>query len=123
MTDQRYTVGPIEVRWGRDRYRYYTIDDVLYSEWKRGVDSSKSSWSLRGVSPRLDETSGRSDGVVKIIRLASLLMICSLIVYFSDYNKAIPLLAPFLGLWGAWWFINTLSKVSPRKWTLFRKVS
>jgi hypothetical protein len=114
-------IGPIEVRWGSDHYKYCIVGDSFITEWKKGMDYSKSCWSLQGVSPTLVETIGRSSETTKTARISMALMASSIIVFFSEYNKAIPLLAPFLLGLGAWWFIGILRKVAPRSWTEVRK--
>ena len=123
MNDADKTLGAVEVRWGSDRYKYYVIDDSFFTEWTSGMDCSKTSVHLRGLSPRLIETSGRSSSTTQTVRISLLLIASSIIVFFSDYNKTIPLLAPFLLFLGGWWVANALRKVIPRKWTVVRKRS
>ena len=85
------------------------------------MDQSKTCWPLHGLSPRLRETSGRSAGIGTAARVSFLLVAASVIIFFSDYNKAIPLLAPFLLLLGVWWLVRVLRKVTPRNWTVVPK--
>lgn len=121
MSAPERTIGPIEVRWGSDRYKYCIVGDTFVTEWKKGMDCSKSSWPLHGLSPNLVETIGRSSETTKTARISMALIAASIIVFFSEYNKAIPLLAPFLLGLGGWWFIGILRKVAPRSWTEVRK--
>jgi len=123
MSDTEYRVGPIDVRWGKDRYKFYVIGDSFYTEWVSGFDRSKVSSPLRGLSPDLTETTGRSSDIAQTLRIAMLLVASSVIVFFSEYNKAIPLLAPFLFGLGSWWFANATRKVIPRTWTVLRKIT
>lgn len=123
MSSSERKIEPVEVRWGGDEYKYYVLGDSFYTEWKSGMDCSKSSWPLRGLSPNLVETVGRSSGTTKTVRVSMLLIASSVIVFFSDYNKSIPLLAPFLFALGAWWFINAVRMVAPRSWIEARKLS
>jgi hypothetical protein len=123
MSDSERAIAPVEVRWGSDRYTYYLTDDSVVVEWKSGMDLSKTCWPLHGLSPNLKEISGRSSGSGTTVRISLLLIASSVIVFFSDYNKAIPLLAPFLLFLGAWWLINVSRKLVPRNWTVVRKSS
>lgn len=123
MNSPSATVGPIEVRRGRDRYKYCVVDDLFISEWKRGIDHSRSTWSLRGTSSQFTEIVGRPNGVEKKLQRAGLLVAISVIIHFSDYNTSIPLLAPFLFLLGGWWFFNSLDGVRPHCWTQVRKIT
>lgn len=121
MSVSERKVGPIEVRWGSDHHTYCIVGDSFITEWKKGMDYSKSCWSLQGVSPNLVETTGRSSETTKTARISMTLMASAVIVFFSEYNKTIPLLAPFLLGLGGWWFIGILRKVAPRTWTEVRK--
>ena len=87
-----------------------------------GPDSTVSC-SLRGLSPNLTETTGRSSNIAQTVRIAMLLLASSVIVFFSEYNKTIPLLSPFLLSLGSWWLFNALRKVIPRTWTVIRKTN
>jgi hypothetical protein len=123
MDDSKYKIGPITVRWGRNKYKYYVIGESFYSEWNSGMDHSTSCWSLLGLSPDLIETVGRSSSTTRTVRISMLLIASSGIVFFSDYNKSIPLLAPFLFGLGAWWIINAVSTLLPRRWTEARALN
>ena len=124
MSSAERNIGPIEVGWGSDEYKYYVLGDSFYlyrMEERHGL--LKSFWPLYGLSPNLVETIGRSSGTTKTVRLSMLLIASSIVVFFSDHNKSIPLLAPFLLLLGAWWFVNAVRKVVPRSWIEARKSS
>ena len=123
MTDVEYSVGPIDVRWGKDRYKFYVVGDSLYTEWVSGFDRSTVPCPLRGLSPNFTETTGRSSGIAQTVRISMLLVASSVIVFFSDYHKTIPLLAPFLLGLGSWWLANAIRKVVPRTWTVIRKTN
>jgi hypothetical protein len=116
-------VGPIEVRWGRDRYTYFIVRGELVTEWKSGIDHSRSSYPLNGLSPDLVEVVGRSPRTTKTVRISLALLAASAIIFFSDYNKAIPLLAPSLLLLGVWWLANAFRMLRPRTWTEIRKLN
>ena len=121
MNNPERVIAPVNVKWGTDKYTYYLTDDSLVVEWRSGMDLSKTCWPLHGLSPKLREMSGRSSGTGTSVRVSFLLIAASVILFFSDYNKAIPLLAPFLLFLGAWWLINVLRKVVPRNWTVVPK--
>lgn len=121
MSAPERTIGPIEVRWGRDRYTYRIVGESFITEWKRGIDLSKTCWSLHGISPNLVETIGRSSQTTKTVRQSGALIAAAIIVFFSEYNKSIPLLAPFLLVLGGWWLVGVLRQVLPRSWTEVRK--
>jgi hypothetical protein len=123
MSSTQRRIGPIEVRWGSDRYRYSVTGDCFLYEWWSGMDQGSAAYPLSGMSPDLLETVGRSPQTTRTARISLVLIASSVIFFFSDYNKAIPLLAPFLLFLGAWWLVNALRKVVPRKWTEVRKVN
>jgi hypothetical protein len=101
----------------------YVVGESFYTEWKSGMDCSKSSWPLTGLSPSLIEIVRRSPETTRTVRISLALIASSAVVFFSEYNKAIPLLAPFLLGLGSWWLINSVRKVVPRRWTEVRKLS
>ncbi len=123
MTSAERRVGPFEVRWGNERYKYSVIGDLFFTEWKSGMDSARSSYPLYGLSPDLTETVGRSQQTTKTLRISASLVVSSVIIFFSEYNKGIPLLAPFLLVVGGWWLVNAVRKVVPRAWTEIRKLN
>ena len=123
MTISERRVGPIEVRWGSELYKYSIAGDSFFTEWKKGMDFSKSSWPLYGLSPSFVETSGRSSETTSTARKSMGLIAASIIVFFSEYNRTIPLLAPFLLGLGSWWFIGVVRRVAPRTWTEVRKIT
>jgi len=123
VTSTERRIGPIDVRWGNERYNYSVVGDLFFSEWKSGMDGAKSSYPLHGMSSDLVETTGRSSQTTKTVRISLGLISASVIIFFSEYNKTIPLLAPFLLLLGGWWLTNALRKVMPRTWTEVRKIN
>lgn len=122
MTTGSRRIGPIEVRWGRARYKYSVAGELFHSEWESGMDLSKFSVSLFGLSAELSETVGRSEGTTESIRTAVPILAMSAVVYFSDYQKSIPLLAPYLLLHGGFGLASGLRRVAPRTWTVVRYV-
>lgn len=87
------------------------------------MDCANSSHPLYGMSPDLIETVGRSPETTKAVRVSLGLLASAVIIFFSDFNKTIPLLAPFFLLLGGWWLVNALRQVVPRRWTEVRKLS
>lgn len=120
MTSASRKLGPIDVRWGNDRFTYWVAGDLFYSEWQSGMDLSKTSDSLRGISAELSETVGRSSGTTQSLRTSASLLALSVVVYFSDYQKSIPLLAPFLLTLGGIGLAQGLRRATPRTWTIVR---
>ena len=123
MTSDNQRAGPMEVRWGKDRYNYSVEGNSFRTEWKSGMDCASLSYPLYGMSPNLIETVGRSPETTKAVRVSLCLLASAVIIYFSDLNTSIPLLAPFLFLLGGWWLVNALRQVVPRRWTEVRKSS
>jgi len=123
MTSDDHSTGPFKVRWGKDRYSYSVTGNSFRTEWKSGMDCASLSYPLYGMSPDLIETVGRSPETTKAVRVASALLASAVIIFFSDFNTSIPLLAPFLFLLCGWWLVNALRQVVPRRWTEVRKLS
>ncbi len=123
MTSHDQSTDRFEVRWGRDRYSYSVTGNLFRTEWKSGMDCADLSYPLYGMSPDLIETVGRSPSTTKTLRVSSSALAFAVIIFFSDFNKSIPLLAPFLFLLGGWWLVNALRQIVPRRWTEVRKLS
>ncbi len=92
-------------------------ENNLTIEWHHGSLSGSSSALLSRLSPRLmSETSIDNDSLSNT-RHGLLFMLAGFVIYFSEFNASIPLLAPALGLVGLLPLISGLKNLRPTTWT------
>ncbi len=92
--------------------------NFLYEDWSRGMQSGSNTYPLHQLIPKLHYTSGTDSHILKVFRTSALCVLASIIVYFSDYNAKIPLLAPALLLIGLPFCVHALLDIRPKTWTL-----
>ncbi|RLA40553.1 MAG: hypothetical protein DRR06_17305 [Gammaproteobacteria bacterium] len=101
-------------------YRYSFDKHVFYNNWRHGPDEGTSSIPLNQLSRHHTLTQGRPDGFTRKFQIAGAFIAGAIIVYFSDFNHSIPLLAPALFIYGAGRTVCMWSDVLPKKWTIIR---
>ncbi|MCW8932259.1 MAG: hypothetical protein OQL19_18750 [Gammaproteobacteria bacterium] len=77
-----------------------TDDRYLFHEWEKGAIKGKTSHLLHRLSPNINIETIVDDVALKKIRISWVLIVSAIIIFFSDYNDKIPLLAPFLAGYG-----------------------
>ncbi len=96
----------------------YEFDDqMLYVEWRRGGLSGTRSFPLSRLSPRMLTDTSIDDKSLKQVRFGLLSLLAATVIWFSDIQPHIPLLAPALGLIGAIPLLGGLRNIVPRTWT------
>lgn len=108
------------VKFGRSKYRYYFDEPYFYKEWEQGSDGGTESFPLEKLSSKYSKTQGRPDGVVVRIKNAGTLLLASIVIYFSEFNVQIPLLAPVLLILGLSRFYFVKDDILPKSWTIIR---
>ena len=105
---------------GSYQYTYYFDSVHYYREWKRGSDKGIESYPLNKLTNKYSEYQGRPDAFKDKATNVVLFLFSSIIIYFSDYNESIPLLAPTLLIIGAirMYFLKEL--IFPKKWSVIR---
>lgn len=99
-------------------YKYYFDDHYFIREWRHGQDEGTMSISLDQLSNNFSISQGRPEGFVERLRIAGYFVAGAIIIYFSDYNESIPLLAPAFLIYGVSRIINMWSDVLPKTWTI-----
>ena len=123
MTNTRSTLDAITIQSGRNKITYSVVDNLLITEKGTGTFQTRSTLSLQGLSPRLVVEIERHSGTVKTIRFSALAIALAAVVFFSDYNSSIPLLAPLLFGVGLIKFLNGVRHIYPRSWTVIRNTA
>ena len=90
----------------------------LYEEWKKGIEKGKATYLLYRLSPNIIEATDLDKEALKHIRFSWYFLIASIIIYFSDYNETIPLLAPVLAAFSILIFVKNIRKTWPRVWAI-----
>lgn len=95
----------------------YSFDDIcFYSAHKGKFSSGKTPYQLENLSPKFGYSKSYNMEKIKMLRVLFILAISSCVIYFSEYNAKIPLLAPVLFLMAAIPFINNLNNFTPTSW-------
>ena len=90
----------------------------LHEEWKKGVAKGKSTYLLYRLSPNIVEATDINQEALKLVRTSWILLIASIVIYFSDYKETIPLLAPVLAVAAISIFTINIRKSWPRVWAI-----
>jgi hypothetical protein len=109
-----------EAACGRDQYRYWFDDKYIYREWSKGPDFSKDFFPLDDLSEEYAQAASRPKSVSEGIRNAVSYIMGAVVVFFSEFNAQIPLLAPVLLLLGISRFSSNYPWLFPKKWTVVR---
>ena len=113
-------INELFIKSGQYKYKYYFDSDHYYRSWSDGADEGESSYPLHKLSSKYSRTKGRSDGVTEKIKISTIIMLASIVIYFSDYNEKIPLLAPVLLLLGIIRIYSIRNDILPSTWTIIR---
>lgn len=106
---------------GKNSHELMLTGEYLIDEWKNGSDSGMEHWHLEELSPMLSYTTGRKCyfcGFMISGLIAFGLTIC---LFFSTLHHHIPLLVPFIALFGLWFLFKGIRKIKIEKWTIFCK--
>ena len=88
----------------------------LHLHHKRWATHDASAHLLHQLSPRILEHYGNESGATTQIRIAWVLLLAAIVVYYSDYNEHIPLLAPAFALLWLLVFSANIKRAWPYTW-------
>ncbi len=108
------------VKSGKYKYKYYFDTDHFYKKWEGGCDEGELSYPLHKLSNKYSRTTGRSEGISVQVKTSMAAIVGSIVIYFSDYNDKIPLLAPVLLLFSVFRLYPIWSDIAPSTWTVIR---
>ncbi|MGK0445466.1 MAG: hypothetical protein ACJA1U_002413 [Bermanella sp.] len=95
----------------------YSFDDLcFYSAHKSKFSSGKTPYLLENLSPKFGYGKSYDMEKIKMLRVLFILAISSLVIFFSEYNEKIPLLAPVLLLMAVIPFLSNLNNFTPTSW-------
>ncbi|MCP5099441.1 MAG: hypothetical protein GY943_28130 [Chloroflexi bacterium] len=99
-------------------YKYSFDEHCFYTNWKHGCDEGTTSVPLDQLSSHYSLTQGRPDGFVAKWQKAGAFIAIAIIVYFSDFNESIPLLAPAFFIYGVVKTISMWGDLIPKTWSV-----
>jgi hypothetical protein len=102
------------------QYTYGFDEHNFNSNWKHGPDEGSTSIPLDQLSSHYSLSQGRPDGFVGKLERAVAFIAAAIIIYFSEFNESIPLLAPALFVYGAVRTLNLRRDLIPKTWTIIR---
>jgi hypothetical protein len=82
--------------WRNTEYQIEFDDKHIYCHWKSRFTSGKKTHMLHILSSKIDICSAYNMEVFRFARIALLLILISMVIYFSEYQTKIPLLSPLL---------------------------
>lgn len=88
----------------------------LYVRSEQGVASGTTTHLLHHLSPRIEEECWNEPDAITKIRISLLLLLAAIVVYFSDVQDAVPLLAPALALVWLIIFASNCRRAWPYDW-------
>ena len=88
----------------------------MHLHHKRWATHDASAHLLHQLSPKILEHYGNDSDAATYIRAAWILLLAAVVVYFSDYNDRIPLLAPALALLWLVFFSANIKRAWPYTW-------
>jgi len=105
------------------RYTFILTPDAVIRQWSTPGDGStgENRYPLDSLSCRLSYRSEFGSGGWAHFRKAALLIACGVCVYFSDINRSIPLLAPFLALPGLAFLVRGAARLRQFTWTVIER--
>lgn len=92
----------------------------LFIQQTLGLLERRSSYHLHNLSPAIPQERVSDEDAMVQVRRSWLYLLAAVVVYFSDINAAVPLLAPVLG--GLWLviFAANLRHAWPYRWFVVR---
>lgn len=92
----------------------------VFIQQKLGVLERRSSYHLHNLSPAIPQERVSDEDAVERVRRSWLYLLAAVVVYFSDINTAVPLLAPVLALLWLVTFVANLRQAWPYRWYVVR---
>ena len=95
----------------------FSFDDVcFYSSYTGRLSSSETPYLIENLSPKFGYSEAFNMEKMKMLRVLFILAISSCVIFFSDYNDKVPLLAPVLLLMALVPFIANIRNFTPTSW-------
>jgi len=82
------------------KLKFTLTEDHLIEDGSRGVSHWRQAWPLQQLSPEVESQTGRPQGTMERLIGGVTIFALGIIVYFSDFNTNVPLLAPLLSVVG-----------------------
>ena len=110
-----------EISYGRRNRNKLTItDNKLVSEWNQCCDSGKTEYLLNNLQDEFTAYHGPTakEKSLEHRNKSVYYFLGSIVIYFSELNSYIPLLAPVLFLLTAFFFYKAFKAFYPHEWTI-----
>lgn len=102
----------------RDKRMSLEFDErYLYERWQNMLSRGEKSYLLHDLSPKLVHWTHINESSLSWVKWGGLLMLAAVVVFFSDLQVSMPLLAPSLVLLGLVPLIRGCLDILPRQWT------
>lgn len=89
----------------------------LYEKWNSRSSKGTKAYVLHDLSPKLVHWRHIGENSLSTLKWAGLFLLSALIIFYSDYQYKIPLLAPSMLIIGITMLLKALNDIRPRSWT------
>jgi len=103
------------------KLKFTLTEDHLIEDGSRGVSHWRQAWPLQQLSLEVESQTGRPQGTMERLVGGVTIFALGIIVYFSDFNTNVPLLAPLLSVVGLIVMSRGLKTLRVETWTTIRK--
>jgi len=118
MSKSREYLAELEEKYPQGDVKWFLLKDHIVMEWdKKRADRGRRSWHFDALSPELGFTAGRPQHARNKIIGGLTILAASIIIIFSDWSSAMPLLAPSLFLLAIALLVAGVLKWRPDRWT------
>lgn len=102
------------------RYTFILTRESIIKRWTDPLDSNagETRYPISTLTPNLSQSRQFANEAQPHLKRGALLLACTVCFYFSDFNKSIPLLAPFLAVPGLVLFTRGLIRLRQYAWTV-----
>jgi len=109
-------IDTLKIKNKKELFEFSFDESCFYYGNKGRFSSGKIPYLLENLSPQFGYARTYDMEKIRMLRVLLILAISSCVVFFSDYNDKIPLLAPVLLLMALIPFIGNLSNFRPNSW-------
>jgi len=126
MNDLTHTNNITRLNVSKPSYQYQLTDRTctlefdkryLYERWNGRTSKGTKAFLLHDLSPKLVHWRHIGENSLITLKYAGLLLLASVITFYSDYQLKIPLLAPSMLIIGLIFLTKGFIDIRPRSWT------
>ena len=109
-------IDKLKIEIKKETFEFSFDETCFYVEHKTKFSSGKKPYILENLCPNFGFDTNYNMAKLGMLRILLILAISSVVVFFSDYNEKIPLLAPVLLLMATGPFIGNFKYFFPVTW-------